>query len=211
MNSVHNQSVSWNPESKEGMMSQNTCEDRSEHTAPSLLQSRPQRKARWRKRRTFSTVLLGVAAVIIVGTGIVLAAVLIPHGSSPTKNASTTKNVTPVTGNNSVASTKGKNTCGATVYWDTLFQQTAQGLHLSVAQAKAQIKGGKSIQDVASEQGISAQQLQNIEISALQAANNQLVAMKCQSQDQADARVQYYTSQGPQEMNLNFTRWFANL
>ena len=192
-------------------MSQNTFDDQTENTAPSLLRSRPQRKARWRQRRTFSTVILFVGAVIIVGTGIVLAAVFVHHSSTTTNNATTTNNVTPVTGNNSVASTKGKNTCGATAYWDTIFQQTAQGLHLSVAQAKAQIKGGKSIQDVASEQGISAQQLQNIEISALQAANNLLVAMKCQSQEQADAHVQYYTSQGPQEMNLNFTRWFRNL
>ena len=193
-------------------MSQNKFEDRTENTAPSLLQSRPQRKAGWRKRRTFSTVILLVGAVIIVGTGIVLAAVLIPHGSSTTNNATTTNNVTPLTGSNSDASTKkGKNNCGRTVYWDTLFQQTTQGLRLSVAQVKAQIKGGKSIQDVASEQGISAQQLQNIETSALQAANNQLVAMKCQSQDQAYARVQYYTSKGPQDMNANFTYWFANL
>jgi hypothetical protein len=90
-------------------------------------------------------------------------------------------------------------------------QQTAQGLHLSVAQVKAQIKGGKSIQDVASEQGISAQQLQSIEISALQAANNQMVAMKCERQADADASVQYYINKGAQDMNDRFTYWFANL
>jgi len=187
-------------------MSQNTFEDQTEHTAPSLLQSRPERGARWRKRRTLPIVLLLVGAVIIVGTGIVLAVVLIPHGSSPTNN------VTPLTVSNNPA--KGENNCGQTlppVYWDTLLQQTAQGLHLSVAQVKAQIKGGKSIQDVASEQGISAQQLQNIETSALQSANNQLVAMKCETQDGADASVEHYVNEGAQDMNYRFTYWFANL
>ena len=191
-------------------MSQNTFEDRTENTTPSLLQSRPQRQVGWRKRRTLSIVLLLVGAVIIVGTGIVLAAVLIPHGSSTTNNATTTNNVTPLTISNNPA--KGKNNCGQTklLALNTLLQQTAQGLHLSVAQVKAQIKGGKSIQDVAHAQGITAQQLQNIEISALQAANNRLVAMKCESQANADASVQDYINKGAQYMNDRFTYWFAN-
>ena len=190
-------------------MSRNKINDQTENTAPSLLQSRPQREARWHKRRTFSIVILLVGAVIIVGAGIVLAAVLIPHGSSPTKNAITTNNVTPVTISNNPA--KGTNNCGQAkpVYLDTLLQQTAQGLHFSVAQVKAQIKRGKSIQNVASEQGISAQQLRNIEISALRATINQMVAMKCLSQAGANAKVQNFANKSPQDMNDQFTSWFA--
>ena len=187
-------------------MPHNIFEDQTEQTVPSLLQSKPQRQVGWRKRGTFSIVLLLVGAVIIVGTGIVLAVVLTPHGSSTTNNATTTNNVTPLTGSNKQA----KSNCKL-LSLNTLLQQTAQGLHLSVAQVKAQIKGGKSIQDVARAQGISAQQLQSIETNALQAANNQMVTLKCTSQAQANANVQYYVSKGAQYMNDRFTYWFANL
>src|SRR5262249_48947631 len=136
----------------------------------------------------------------------VLAVVLASRGSAASSSNTT---------NSTITNKQANSNCGQgslpPAYWNTLLQQAAQGLHLSVAQVKAQIKGGKSIQDVASAQGISAQQLQSIETSALQAANNQMVAMKCEPQAQANANVQYYVNKGPQDMNDRFTHWFANL
>jgi len=183
-------------------MSDNPFENQTEQRDPSLLQSRPQREGGWRKGRTLPIVILLVGAVIIIGAGAVLAVVLASRGSaaSSPNNSITNKQVPSICGQGSQPP----------AYWNTLLQQAAQGLHLSVAQVKAQIKGGKSIQDVASAQGISALQLQSIEISALHTANNQMVAMKCQSQAQADANVQYYINKGPQDMNDRFTYWFAN-
>lgn len=187
-------------------MSRNPSEDQTEKAVPSLLQSRPQRKENWQRSRILSIVLLGVAAAIIVGTGIVLAVVLTPRG--PATSSSNNANSQPITNK------QANSACGQgnlpPAYWNTLLQQTAQGLHLSAGQVKTQIKSGKSIQDVARAQGISAQQLLRIETSALQIANNQLVALKCATQAQANANIQYYTSRGAQDLNSRFTYWFTN-
>jgi hypothetical protein len=142
--------------------------------------------------------------VIIVGTGTVLAVVLTPHES--TASSSTTTNSAST--NKQAPSSCGQGSLPLS-YWKALLAETAQGLHLSVAQVKAQIKGDKSIQDVASTQGISADQLQSIETSALRAANDQMVAMKCESQANADASIQDSINKGPQDMNKRFTDWFA--
>jgi hypothetical protein len=181
-------------------MSRHTSEDQSENTAPSLLQSRPQRKAKWRRRRALFVVLLLAGAAIIVGTGTVLA---VSSTTNSTANTTSSANT-----NKQLPSSCGQGSLPLS-YWKALLGETAQGLHLSVAQVKAQIKGGKSIQDVASEQGISAEQLQSIETSALRAANNQMVSMQCESQAKADANVQGYINKGPQDMNNHFTDWFA--
>ncbi|HZO76303.1 MAG TPA: hypothetical protein VFB60_29160 [Ktedonobacteraceae bacterium] len=188
------------------MMFRHKSENQTEKTASSLLQSRPQRDGRWQRPRTLSIVLLLVGVAIIVGTSIVLAVVLTPHG--PAASSSTNANPPAITNKQ----TSGQCSQGQSLpplYWSTLLQQTAQGLHLSVAQVKAQIKGGKSIQDVASVQGISAQLLLSIETSALQTANNQMVTLKCQTQAQANANVQSYANRGAQDMNERFTYWFT--
>jgi len=190
---------------KEVTMSHNPFENQTEQRDPSLLQSRPQREGGWRKGRTLPIVMLLVGAVIIIGAGTVLAVVLASRGSAASSSNTTNSTIT----NKQANSNCGQEGHLPPVYWNTLLQQAAQGLHLSVAQVTARIKGGKSIQDVASEQGISAQQLQSIEISALHAANNQMVAMQCESQANANANVQYYVNKGPQDMNDRFTHWFA--
>src|SRR6266699_1306877 len=103
------------------MMSHNTFEDRTENTAPSLLQSRPQRQEGCRKRRPLSIVLLLVGAVIIVGTGIVLAVVPLAHSSSTSSTPTTTNNATPP----SISNKKAKGNCGQTLAplcWHSLLQ-----------------------------------------------------------------------------------------
>ena len=106
------------------MMFRHKSEDQTEKTASSLLQSRPQRDGRGQRPRTLSIVLLLVGVAIIVGTGIVLAVVLTPHG--PAASSSTNANAPAIT--NKQAS--GQCSQGQSLppfYWSTLLQQTAQG------------------------------------------------------------------------------------
>lgn len=183
-------------------MPDNEFQDQTQRAAQSILQNKPQRQSGWRRNRILSAILLLVGGAIIVGTGIVVAELSFSSGPVPAKNAN------PPAVNDKQSSSD----CGQSLppsYWDTLLQQAASGLHLSVTWVKAQIRARKRIQDIAAAQGISQQQLHTIEVNALQAANNQMVRMKCQTQSQANANVQSYVERGPQDMNDRFTYWFT--
>ena len=60
---------------------------------------------------------------------------------------------------------------------DVIQQQTAQGLHLTVAQLQAQALTGKTIAQIATAQGLTAAQLRDVEIQALHVANNRWLSM----------------------------------
>jgi hypothetical protein len=90
------------------------------------------------------------------------------------------------------------------IYWDTIKQQVAQGLHRSVADLTALWgpppggsgqKGGNplavmTISDVATQEGLTRDQLTTLELNAIQAACTQLVHQGALTQAQADARMQ---------------------
>ncbi len=89
------------------------------------------------------------------------------------------------------------------IYWDTIKQQVAQGLHRSVADLTALWstppggvqKGGNppaavTISDVATQEGLTRDQLTSLELNAIQTACTQLVHQGALTQAQADARMQ---------------------
>jgi hypothetical protein len=95
-------------------------------------------------------------------------------------------------------------------YNETLRQQFAQGVHLSVAQVTAEIRSGKPIQDVAAEQGISADQLFSLELHAYQVADNLMVTIGCSNQYSANLDVQRYRNAGAAQLNYDFTFLFSH-
>ena len=76
-------------------------------------------------------------------------------------------------------------------YMPDLTTQVAQGLHLSADQLQAQLKAGKSLDDIAAAQNISSSQLQTIVTNALQTTLNKAVAAGDLTQQQANQFMQY--------------------
>src|SRR5262245_56784562 len=79
-------------------------------------------------------------------------------------------------------------------YYETVEEQIARGLGLSVAQVKDGIRAnpGEGLFGVATAQGVSPDQFYGIEINAHTAASAQMVANGVWNQQQADATVQYW-------------------
>jgi hypothetical protein len=88
-----------------------------------------------------------------------------------------------------------------------IMQQTAQGLHLTVAQVQARVIAGKTIAQIASEQGLTAAQLHNMETQALQTANNRWLHMGCITQQDVQDNMQRDTG-SVAYMDAEFTDWF---
>lgn len=72
---------------------------------------------------------------------------------------------------------------------DRTVQQVAQNLHLTLPQLVAKLQARQSLQEVATLQGITADQLQTIEVNAYQAAVQMQVSEGNTSQQQADHTV----------------------
>jgi hypothetical protein len=109
------------------------------------------------------------------------------------------------------------------IYWDTLKQQVAQGLHHTVAELTALWsrppggvpKGGNvpaptTIADVARQEGLSRAQLTTLELTAIQAATNLLVQQGFLTASQADAQMQEIRSWGVSDLNGYTMYAFAN-
>jgi hypothetical protein len=97
-------------------------------------------------------------------------------------------------------------------YYQTVEEQIAQGLGLSVAQVKAGIRSdpGEGLFGVATAQGVSPDQLYNIEIEAHTVASARMVASGVWTQQQADATVQYWQERGAKALGSDMTDWFAH-
>ena len=108
----------------------------------------------------------------------------------------------------SVQSAKQPAGCtGAREPLDVIQQQTAQGLHLTVAQVQARILKGKAIGQIATEQGLSAVQLHNVEIQALNTANNYWHNKGCSTQQDIQDNLRRDTGSATY-MDAEFTNWF---
>jgi polyhydroxyalkanoate synthesis regulator phasin len=70
-------------------------------------------------------------------------------------------------------------------YVPTLAAQVAQGLHMNAAQLMSQLQSGKSLSDIATAQGVSSTQLQNIVTNAIQSVVNKAVSDGNLTQQQA--------------------------
>jgi hypothetical protein len=97
-------------------------------------------------------------------------------------------------------------------YYQTVEEQIAQGLGLSVAQVKAGIRAdpGEGLFGVATAQGVSPDQLYSIEINAHTVASAQMVANGVWTQQQADATIQYWQGRDAKSLGSDMTDWFTH-
>ncbi|HEX4205256.1 MAG TPA: hypothetical protein VHZ51_13910 [Ktedonobacteraceae bacterium] len=102
------------------------------------------------------------------------------------------------------------------IYWQTIEETIAQGLHLTVAQVKGGLqpppgqRDSLGIAHVASEQGISEAQLRIIEIDAIQKGHNVLVRMGILTQQGSDQGMQTIRHWDQATLDDHVTGWFLN-
>jgi hypothetical protein len=121
------------------------------------LAERPERRS---GRRVGAWLFILCGCFIILGGASVLAWQLTSHANAPIGPSSIPTSSSP--------SAKQPASCtGAREPVDVIQQQTAQGLHLTVAQVQAQVLAGKTIAQIATEQGLTAAQLRDVEMQAL--------------------------------------------
>jgi hypothetical protein len=164
----------------------------------SRLAERPERRSR---RRVTALLFLLCGCLIALSGGSVLAWQLTAHTSTPAVSS----NSTPASGSSSGKQAAG--CTGAREPVDVIMQQTAQGLHLTVAQVQARILAGKTIAQIATEQGLTATQLHNVEVQALHYANNRWLSMGCITQQDVQDNLQRDTGSATY-MDEEFTSWF---
>jgi hypothetical protein len=90
---------------------------------------------------------------------------------------------------------------------DVIQQQTAQGLHLTVAQVQVQVLAGKTVAQIATEQGLTASQLHDVEIQALRTANTRWQSLGCITQQDVQDNLRRDTGSAAY-MDAEFTDWF---
>lgn len=167
-------------------------------TEHSRLAARPERK----KRRLVAPLLfLLCGCLIILGGGGVLIWQWSAHASTPTVYNSST----PGSSNSG-----GKQPAGCTAARepvDVIMQQTAQGLHLTVAQVQARVLAGKTVAQIATEQSMTATQLHDVEVQALHYANQQWLHRGCITQQDVQDNFQRDTGSAAY-MDAEFTDWF---
>ncbi|MBA2286371.1 MAG: hypothetical protein H0W02_12890 [Ktedonobacteraceae bacterium] len=102
------------------------------------------------------------------------------------------------------------------IYWQTIEENIAQGLHLTVAQVKADLqpppgqRDSLGIAHVASEQGISEAQLGLIELDAIQKGHDLLVRMKILTPQESGQGLQNIRHWDQLTLDDHVTRWFLN-
>jgi len=102
------------------------------------------------------------------------------------------------------------------IYWQTIEQQIAEGLHLTVAQVKARLqpppgqRDGPSIAVIAAQQGIPEAQWHTIEINAIQKGHDLLVSMGYLTQQGSDQGMQTIRHWDQATLDDHVTRWFLN-
>lgn len=163
----------------------------------SQLAERPERRGRERVTALFF-VLCG--CLVILGGAGVLVWQLALHTSTPVVYSST-----PASGNSSAKQPVG--CTGEREPVGVIMQQTAQGLHLTVAQVQARVLTGKTIAQIAVEQGLTAAQLHNVEVQALQYANNYWFNMGCITRQDVQDNLRRDTGSAAY-MDAEFTEWF---
>jgi hypothetical protein len=185
-------------------MSQTQRHEREPSERQPDLRGKPQQRSRW----GLPMLLLIVGCVVIIGGGTAFAWQMIAHQPAPRPGNNQR------TGASTAQPKEGPPAdCShgfPPSYNETLKQQFAQGVHLSVAQVTADIRSGKPIQEVAAEQGISAHQLFSLELHAYQVADDLMVTIGCSNQYSANLDVQRYQDAGATQLNYDFTFLFTH-
>lgn len=152
-------------------------------------------------RQLRTTLACAAAAVILAAAGCASAGPGTPAGSAPAASA---------TGPSPAPGSKGGTLPGTgypSVYWMTIRQQLASGLHRSVTEltrlwgatvpAGPKGSGGQAtttITDVATEDGLTAQRLRTIELAAIRQAFTAVVQRGTITRSQADTQLATITS-----------------
>jgi hypothetical protein len=169
----------------------------TESAKRSRLAERPARRG-GRRVSTLLFVLCG--CLIILGGGGVLVWQLCSHANVPAVSTSTPAGIKS-------PAKQAAGCTGAREPVDVIMQQTAQGLHLSVAQVQARVLAGKTVAQIATEQGLTATQLHDMEVRALRYANNRWLSMGCITRQDVQDNMQRDTG-SPAYMDEEFTDWF---
>jgi hypothetical protein len=169
-----------------------------EHAEHSRLAERPERR---NGRRVGALLFVLCGCLIILGGGGMLTWQLTSHTNAPAVSTST-----PTNGGSAAKQPTGCTSAREPV--DVIQQQTAQGLHLTVAQVQARVLAGKTIAQIATEQGLTPTQLHNVEVQALHYANNRWLSLGCITQQDVQDNLQRDTGSAAY-MNVEFTDWFG--
>ncbi|BCL77615.1 hypothetical protein ccbrp13_00800 [Ktedonobacteria bacterium brp13] len=152
--------------------------------------------------------LLGLAVVVVI---IAFGLPLLLQNANGANNPNT-GGTDPIGGQSTPAAppaNKGSGGGYSDAFLTTVKEHIAQGLHLTVDQVTAQVSGGKQSTDVATAQGISANQLHTIELNAYQAAFDQAVQQGVYTQSQAVSYMDSYRQRDPGRHNDNVTFLFG--
>lgn len=168
------------------------------NTEDSRMAERPERKNRW---GVAPLLFLLCGCLIILGGGGVLIWQWTSHTSTPTVYNSST----PGSSNSGAKQPAG--CTGAREPVDVIMQQTAQSLHLTVAQVQARVLAGKTVAQIATEQGLTAAQLHDVEVQVIHYANNQWLHQGCSSQQGVQDNLRRDIG-SPAYMDDEFTHWF---
>ena len=189
-------------------MSQKPSQKSKPFAEPPDLRKKPQR----RSGRRLPILLLILGCVIVIGGGSALLWQLVAHQSDPgvgTPGSAQNRPTSPA----SAKQERPLNNCSGGFppgYNDTLRQQFAQGIHLSVTQVTNELKAGKSLTELAAEQGIASNQLFTLELHAYQVADDSMVTIGCMNQYSANLDVQRYRNAGAAQLNYDFTFLFTH-
>lgn len=102
------------------------------------------------------------------------------------------------------------------IYWQTIEQNIAAGLHLTVAEVKSRLqpppgqRDSPSIAVIAAQQGIPVAQWRAIEINAIQKGHDLLVRMGYLTQAGSDQGMQTIRNWDQAILDDHVTRWFLN-
>ena len=173
----------------------------------------PEKKTEWNR----TSIVLALAGCVVVGLLIFFGIHLFTQQAA----GSTTGNTNPPPSSNGGQVVQqggsgsqstppaGKGSGYPPEFLNTVKQQIAQGLHLTVDQVTAEVSAGKQIADVARAQGISNTQLHTIELNAYQTAFNQAVQKGTYTQDQANTYMENYRQRDPGQLNNSITALFG--
>ena len=163
------------------------------------LTERPDRRS---KRGAGALLFILCGCLLLLGSAGALIWQFTSHTGAST---STAASATPTSSNKTAKQSAG--CTGAREPVDVIMQQTAEGLHLSVAQIQARVLAGKTVAQIATEQGLTAAQLHNVEIQALRTANNRWLSMGCITQQDVQDNLLRDTGSATY-MDAEFTDWF---
>lgn len=173
--------------------------DSNNTAAPTRLTEQPARRGQ--QRLGALLIILGGCLLLLIGVGILVWQFVGPGNTDTSTGARNTPTSVSQTGKQPAGCT------GARQPIDVIQQQTAQGLHLTVAQVQARVLAGKKIAQIATDQGLTASQLHNVELQALRTANSRWQSLGCITPQDVQDNLRRDTG-APSYMDEEFTSWF---